>query len=59
MKGEKKMKRKIKTFIGDHILILFMVFVGILTYMVGLRDKAEAEAFEKENQKIKIEEVLK
>lgn len=53
------MKRKIRTFIEDHILILFMVFIGILTYMVGLRDKAEAEAFEKENQNIKIEEVTK
>ena len=51
------MKGKIRTFIEDHILILFMVFVGILTYMVGLRDRAEAEAFEKENQNIKIEEV--
>ena len=51
------MKNKIRTFIEDHILLLFMVFVGILTYMVGLRDRAEAEAFEKENQKIKIEEV--
>lgn len=51
------MKRKIRTFIEEHILILFALFVGILTYMVGLRDRAEAEAFEKENQKIKIEEV--
>ena len=58
MKGElEKMKKKIRTFIEDYILLLFMVFVGILTYMVGLRDKAEAEAFEKEQQKIKIEEV--
>ena len=53
------MKKKIRTFMEDHILLLFMVFVGILTYMVGLRDRAEAEAFEKENQKIKIEEILK
>ena len=53
------MKRKIRTFIEDHILLLFMLFIGILTYMVGLRDRAEAEAFEKENQKIKIEEVSK
>lgn len=53
------MKRKIRTFIEDHILILFMIFVGTLTYIVGLRDRAEAEAFEKENQKIKIEEVNK
>lgn len=53
------MKRKIRTFIEDHVLILFMVFVGILTYMVGLRDKAESEAIKKENQKVKIEEVLK
>ena len=51
------MKNKIRTFIEDHILLLFMLFVGILTYMVGLRDRAEAEAFEKENQKIRIEEV--
>ena len=36
-----------------------MVFVGILTYMVGLRDRAEAEAFENEQNKIKIEEDLK
>ena len=59
MKGEMKMKKKIITFIEDHILLLFMVFIGILTYMVGLRDRAEAEAFEKENQKIKIEEISK
>ena len=52
-----KMKRRIRTFIGDHILLLFMVFVGVLTYMVGVRDKAEAEAFENEQNKIKIEEV--
>ena len=51
------MRRRIKTFMEDHILILFMVFVGILTYMVGLRDRAEAEAFENEQNKIKIEEV--
>lgn len=51
------MKRKIRTFIEDHILLLFMIFVGILTYMVGLRDRAEAEAFENEQNKIKIEEV--
>ena len=57
MKGEKKMKKKIRTFIEDHILLLFMVFVGILTYMVGLRDKAESEAFENEQNKIKIEEM--
>ena len=48
-----------KKFMEEHILLLFMVFVGTLTYMVGVRDKAEAEAFEKENQKVKIEEVLK
>lgn len=42
------MKRKIRIFIEDHILLLFMIFVGILTYMVGLRDRAEAEAFENE-----------
>ena len=59
MKGEKKMRKKIRTFIDDHILLLFMIFVGILTYMVGLRDKAEAEAFENEQNQIKIEEVLK
>ena len=51
------MKRKIRTFIEEHILLLFMIFVGILTYMVGLRDRAEAEAFENEQNKIKIEEV--
>ena len=51
------MKRKIRTFIEDHILLLFMIFIGILTYMVGLRDRAEAEAFENEQNKIKIEEV--
>ena len=51
------MKKKIRTFMEDHILILFMIFVGTLTYMVGVRDKAEAEAFEKEQNKIKIEEV--
>ena len=51
------MKRKIRTFIEDHILLLFMIFIGILTYMVGLRDRAEAEAFENEPNKIKIEEV--
>lgn len=45
------MKRKIRTFIEDHILILFMIFVGMLTYMVGLRDRAEAEAFENEQNK--------
>lgn len=45
---ENKMKKKIRTFIEDHILLLFMIFVGILTYMVGLRDRAEAEAFENE-----------
>lgn len=54
---ENKMKKKIRTFIEDHILLLFMIFVGILTYMVGLRDRAEAEAFENEQNKIKIEEV--
>ena len=53
------MEKKIRTFLEEHILLLFMVFVGILTYMVGVRDRAEAEAFEKENQKIKIEEVKK
>ena len=47
------MKKKIRTFMEDHILILFMIFVGTLTYMVGVRDKAEAEAFEKEQNKIK------
>ena len=41
------------------VFAALMVFVGILTYMVGLRDKAEAEAFENEQNKIKIEEVLK
>ena len=51
------MKKKIRTFMEDHILILFMIFVGILTYMVGLRDRAEAEAFENEQNKIKIEEM--
>ena len=28
-----------KKFMEEHILLLFMVFVGTLTYMVGLRDK--------------------
>ena len=59
LEREENMKKKIRTFMEDHILLLFMVFVGILTYMVGLRDKAEAEAFENEQNKIKIEEVLK
>lgn len=54
---KKKLSYKIKNFILEHILILFMLFIGILTYMVGLRDKAEAEAFENEQNKIKIEEV--
>ena len=52
--------KKIIKFIKDRdIFIISALFVGILTYIVGLRDRAEAEAFEKENQKIKIEEVLK
>ena len=46
-----------KKFMEEHILLLFMVFVGTLTYIVGLRDRAEAEAFENEQNKIKIEEV--
>ena len=28
-----------KKFMEEHILLLFMVFVGTLTYMVGLSDK--------------------
>ena len=50
--------KKIIRFIKDHdIFIIFALFVGILTYMVGLRDRAEAEAFENEQNKIKIEEM--
>ena len=50
--------KKIIRFIKDHdIFIIFALFVGILTQMVGLRDRAEAEAFEKEQNKIKIEEM--
>ena len=53
-------RKKIIKFIKDRdIFIIFALFVGILTYMVGLRDRAEAEAFENEQNKIKIEEVLK
>ena len=48
-----------KKFMEEHILLLFMVFVGTLTYIVGVRDRAEAEAFENEQNKIKIEEVKK
>ena len=48
------MKNKIRTFIEDHILILFMVFVGTLTYMVGLRDK-EAMKQEIDNNIIYVE----
>ena len=47
--------KKIIRFIKDRdIFIIFALFVGILTYMVGLRDRAEAEAFEKEDQKIRM-----
>ena len=50
--------KKIIRFIKDRdIFIIFALLVGILTYMVGLRDRAEAEAFENEQNKIKIEEV--
>ena len=50
--------KKIIRFIKDRdIFIIFALFVGILTYMVRLRDRAEAEAFENEQNKIKIEEV--
>lgn len=57
---EKYNMKKIIIFIKDRdIFIIFALFVGVLTYMVGLRDKAEAEAFENEQNKIKIEEVLK
>ena len=57
---EKYNMKKIIRFIKDRdIFIIFALFVGVLTYMVGLRDKAEAEAFENEQNKIKIEEVLK
>ena len=46
--------KKIIRFIKDRdIFIIFALFVGILTYMVGLRDRAEAEAFENEQNKIK------
>ena len=46
--------KKIIKFIKDRdIFIIFALFVGILTYMVGLRDRAEAEAFENEQNKIK------
>lgn len=51
------MKNKIKKFMEEHILLLFMVFVGILTYMVGLRDRAEAEAKQKK-ENIKYEYVV-
>ena len=55
---EKYNMKKIIRFIKDRdIFIIFALFVGILTYMVGLRDRAEAEAFENEQNKIKIEEV--
>ena len=57
---EKYNMKKIIKFIKDRdIFIIFALFVGILTYMVGLRDRAEAEAFENEQNKIEIEEVLK
>ena len=46
--------KKIIRFIKDRdIFIIFALFVGILTYMVGLIDRAEAEAFENEQNKIK------
>ena len=55
---EKYNMKKIIRFIKDRdIFIIFALFVGILTYMVGLRDRAEAEAFENEQNKIKIEEM--
>ena len=55
---EKYNMKKIIRFIKDHdIFIIFALFVGILTYIVGLRDRAEAEAFENEQNKIKIEEM--
>ena len=48
--------KKLIRFIKDRdIFIIFALFVGILTYMVGLRDRAEA--FENEQNKIKIEEM--
>ena len=46
--------KKIIRFIKDRDrFIIFALLVGILTYMVGLRDRAEAEAFENEQNKIK------
>ena len=43
-----------KKFVEEHILLLFMVFVGTLTYMVGLRDK-EAMKQEIDNNIIYVE----
>ena len=43
-----------KKFMEEHILLLFMVFVGTLTYMVGLRDK-EAMTQEIDNNIIYVE----
>ena len=53
MKGEMNMKKIIRFIKDRDIFIIFALFVGILTYMVGLRDRAEAEAFENEQNKIK------
>ena len=43
-----------KKFMEEHILLLFMVFVGTLPYMVGLRDK-EAMKQEIDNNIIYVE----
>ena len=43
-----------KKFMEEHILLLFMVFVGTLTYRVGLRDK-EAMKQEIDNNIIYVE----
>ena len=52
--------KKIIRFIKDRdIFIIFDLIIGILTYMIGLRDRAEDKKKKKENQKIKIEDVLK
>ena len=53
MKGEMNMKKIIRFIKDRDIFIIFALFVGILTYMVGLIDRAEAEAFENEQNKIK------
>ena len=43
-----------KKFMEEHILLLFMVFVGTLTYMVAVRDK-EAMKQEIDNNIIYVE----